>query len=342
MRTLGVSGFGSIGRRHARVAAANGWRVTVFDPVPHGATESTAPVNGYSSVPTFDDLLDAGVDAIVVAAPDEAHSGQALACCARGIPVLVEKPLAASTEQATAVAEAARRTGTPVLCGYVLRHSAALRAARDLLAAGELGEIASFHVDLGAYETLEVARNRFGPDSHDTLYVDYSHEWDYLLWLFGPVRRVCGHARTVRGLPLVQAPNVLDALVELDGAAGSAHLDYVQRPGCRVLTVTGTRGVLTVDMGAGTLTVRDIEGADHTRHLGQERDDLFRRQLANLAEVASGTGTAAATASDGVRALEVAEALIESARTGHWVELLLGGPASVDRDGHAGHVTRCL
>jgi predicted dehydrogenase len=319
MRTLGVSGFGSIGRRHARVAAASGWRVTVFDPFPPGPAERAGLPDGISFAPDFDALLDAGVDAVVVATPDEAHPGQAIACCARGVPVLVEKPLAASTEAARRVEEAARRTGTPVLCGYVLRHSAALRAARDVLQAGDLGDVASFHVDLGAYDTLEVARSRFGPDTRDTLYVDYSHEWDYLRWLFGPVSRVCGHARTVRELPLVQAPNVLDALVELEGAAGSVHLDYVQRPGCRVLTVVGTLGTLAVDMDAARLTIRDVRGGEQTRSLGQERDDLFRRQLANLAGVANGTATAAATAADGVRALEVAEALIESVRTGGWV-----------------------
>lgn len=319
MRTLGVSGFGSIGKRHVRVAIANGWQVTVFDPVPPTPAESAGLPTGISFVSAFDALLDASVDAVVVATPDKAHSDQALACCARGIPVLVEKPLASSTDAAKAVEEAAWRTGTPVLCGYVLRHSAALRATRDLLQAGGLGAIASFHVDLGAYETLEVARNRFGPDSRDTLYVDYSHEWDYLQWLFGSVRQVCGHARTIQGLPLTQTPNVLDALVELDGTAGSVHLDYVQRPGRRVLTIIGTRGMLTVDVAAATLTIRDLEGREQTRDLGQERDDLFRRQLANLAEVASGTGTPAATATDGVRALEVAEALIESAVTGRWV-----------------------
>lgn len=319
MRTLGVSGFGSIGRRHARVAVANGWRVVAFDPVPPGPAEAAARSAGVSLVPAFDALLDAGVQAVVVATPDGAHADQAVACCARGVPVLVEKPLAASVQAARAVAEAASRTGTPVLCGYVLRHSAVLRAARDLLQAGELGTIASFHVDLGAYETLEVARNRFGPGTRDTLYVDYSHEWDYLCWFFGPARRVCGHARTVRDLPLVQAPNVLDALVELDGAAGSVHLDYVQRPGRRALNVIGTRGVLAVDVPAATLTVRDVAGRERVHDFGQERDDLFRLQLANLAAVADGTAEPAATAADGVRALAVAEAVIESVRSGGWV-----------------------
>jgi D-apiose dehydrogenase len=319
--TLGVSGFGSIGRRHARVAAADGWRVVVFDPVPPADAELADQPARPAFVDTFDALLHAGVDAAVVATPDAAHAAQAIACCQRGIPVLVEKPLADTREQACAIEAASHSTGTPVLCGYVLRHSSALRAAREMLLAGQIGAVASFHVNLGAYETLEFARSRFGPADRDHLYVDYSHEWDYLCWLFGPARRVCSAARTVQDLPLVQAPNVLDALIELESVTGSAHLDYVQRPGCRVLSVVGTGGVLDVDVPAGTVTRRDLAGEVHVRRFSQERDELFRLQLANLAAVAGGTQLPLVTASDGVRAVQIAEALIESSRGAGWVRV---------------------
>jgi len=317
--TLGVSGFGSIGRRHARVAAADGWRVVVFEPVPVADAELADLPARPTFVDTFDELVRSGVDAVVVATPDASHRAQAIACCELGIPVLVEKPLADTRDAACAVESAGRSTGTPVLCGYVLRHSTVLRAVREMLQAGEIGTVASFHVNLGAYETLEFARSRFGPDDRDHLYVDYSHEWDYLRWLFGPVRRVCAVARTVQGLPLIQTPNLLDAIVELESVSGSAHLDYVQRPGCRVLSVVGTSGVLDVDIAAGTVDRRDIAGAVHTRRYGQQRDELFRLQLANLAAVVAGTQQPTVTASDGVRALEIAEALKESSRNSGWV-----------------------
>jgi D-apiose dehydrogenase len=319
--TLGISGFGSIGRRHARVAAADGWRVVVFDPVPAADAEFADVPARPAFVDTFDALFGAGVDAVVVATPDAAHAAQAIACCERGIPVLVEKPLADTREGARAIEAASQSTGTPVLCGYVLRHSSALRAARKMLLAGQIGAPASFHVNLGAYETLEFARSRFGPADRDHLYVDYSHEWDYLCWLFGPVRRVCSAARTVHDLPLVQAPNVLDALIELESVTGSAHLDYVQRPGCRALSVVGTGGVLDVDFPAGTVTRRDLAGEVHVSRFSQERDELFRLQLANLAAVAGGSQPPLVTASDGVRAVQIAEALIESSRTSAWVRV---------------------
>ena len=319
--TLGISGFGSIGRRHARVAAADGWSVVVFDPVPPADAELADLTARPAFVDTFDALLGAGVHAVVVATPDAAHAAQAIACCERGIPVLVEKPLADTREGACAVEAAGHSTGTPVLCGYVLRHSSALGAAREMLLAGQIGTLASFHVNLGAYETLELARSRFGPADRDHLYVDYSHEWDYLCWLFGPARRVCSAARTVQDLPLVQAPNVLDALIELESVSGSAHLDYVQRPGCRALSVVGTGGILDVDVPAGTVTRRDLAATLHVYRFSQERDELFRLQLANLAAVAGGTGLPVVTASDGVRAVAMAEALIESSRTSAWVRV---------------------
>jgi len=319
---LGISGFGSIGRKHANVAVGAGWDLVIFDPEELSAGTLAALPETTIVVRSFEELFGHGIDALIIATPDVAHAGQAITSCERGVPVLVEKPLADSVVAGRSIKESSRRTGTPVLCGYVVRQSDAMREALRMLTSGELGTVASFHVDLGAYETLEAARNRFGPSDHDHLYFDYSHEWDYLQWFFGPAIRVLAVARTVEGLPLVQPPNVIDAMLELEGAFGTVHLDYVQHPPRRRMSVIGSLASVEVDVLAATLTVFErAAGSTRVEHFDQGRDDLLLSQLENLAAVARGEEQPFVGALDGIRALEVAEALVSSARYQQWVEV---------------------
>ena len=73
---------------------------------------------------------------MIVASPPEHHADQAVACLRRGVPVLVEKPLALSLADARRVAEAARSTGTPALVGQNFRLRALERSLRATVARG--------------------------------------------------------------------------------------------------------------------------------------------------------------------------------------------------------------
>ncbi|MDO8210330.1 Gfo/Idh/MocA family protein [Conexibacter sp. CPCC 206217] len=319
MTRIGIAGLGSIGRRHAAAAVRAGHEVVAFDPAPAGGGDP------WVAVASFGALLDSAPTALVVATPDALHAQQAVAALERGIPVLVEKPLAASLDEALAIAAAARRSGTPALVGYVLRYNAALSAAARVLARGELGELVSFHVQLGAYETLVRAHSRFdGPAVRGGLYGDYSHEWDYVRWLLGPIVRGLAAERTVRGLERVQAPNVVSGLLELAGGlVGTYHLDYVTDPPQRALTVLGAAARLEVDVPAATLRLfpRGIPEADaRVTRFAQPRDDTFDAQLAHMLDVARGEAQPRASVADGVRALAVAIGLRDAAASRAWVD----------------------
>jgi predicted dehydrogenase len=96
-RTLrvGVVGVGVMGSNHARVFAGlpGTELVGVADPDQKQA-EFVARTLGCAAVATADQLLDLKVDAITIAAPTHLHRDVALAAIARGVHVLVEKPIA--------------------------------------------------------------------------------------------------------------------------------------------------------------------------------------------------------------------------------------------------------
>lgn len=321
MTRVAVSGLGSIGRQHVEVLAGRpGVEVVAFDPDPDLRARATER-GVEQTVADFGALLDLRPDTLVIAAPDQFHLPQLEAAAGRGIPTLVEKPLAPSTAEAAAVAGRIRATGTPVLVGYVLRHRPVVQAVRSALHDGRIGVPTSFQVMLGAYATITAAVSRFATPEPDRLYRDYSHEWDYLRWFFGPVARCLAVARTVHDVPHVEEPNVLDGLlVHATGATGAFHLDYVEPRGVRTIHILGSGGSLLADLGRGTLTLRRAgDDFDRQQTYLEPPAAALRRQIDHLLEVSAGTATPVADLDDGLAALAVSDALRQSVATDDWV-----------------------
>lgn len=130
---VGVFGTGALGRHHTRILGAlpGVERVGVHDPRPTAAA-AVAGEFGARVFERFEELAE-GIDAAVVAAPTTAHAEVGLALLARGIHVLLEKPIAASLAEADALVAAARQAGRVLAVGHVEFHNPAVEA---LLAAG--------------------------------------------------------------------------------------------------------------------------------------------------------------------------------------------------------------
>ena len=89
-------------------------------------------------------LAEPGVDAVWVASPPALHPAQAAAALRAGKHVLCEKPLAVTSAEARATADAARASGRRFAVGYHMRQHPTHRAVRDLVRAGGLGRVTSF------------------------------------------------------------------------------------------------------------------------------------------------------------------------------------------------------
>jgi predicted dehydrogenase len=143
---VAVVGAGVIGREHlARVAAHARCRVAALvDPAPEAAL--LAQRNGCAHHASLDALLQGPLpDAAIVATPNVLHVPQAELLLRRGVPVLVEKPLAESVVAGERLLRAVHATGVPLLVGHHRRHSAAISAALDCIAEGTLGRIVALN-----------------------------------------------------------------------------------------------------------------------------------------------------------------------------------------------------
>src|SRR6266480_7051125 len=140
---VGVIGAGVMGSNHARVLAGlpDTTLVGVVDPLPaHRARAND--LTGCRSFPSLDELVAEGIDAVTIAAPTHLHHEIALACIARAVHVLVEKPIASSVEEGRDIVDAARRAGVTLMVGHVERFNPAVAAIKAAISGEDILSIA--------------------------------------------------------------------------------------------------------------------------------------------------------------------------------------------------------
>lgn len=141
---MAVIGAGIIGKKHVEIVAHEplATLVAIADPMPAAAEFARS-----RGVPWFADavrLLDeVKPEGVIIATPNALHVPLGLACVERGIPILVEKPIAESLEAAKLLVDAAERARVALLVGHHRRHNPIVTAARDAVRAGRLGRVTS-------------------------------------------------------------------------------------------------------------------------------------------------------------------------------------------------------
>lgn len=131
---LAVVGVGALGKHHARILSGfDGVRLVAVAELNAAAGQEVAEKCGTRWVADYREVLD-DIDAAVIAVPTFAHLKVAGEFLQRGIPVLVEKPLASNLEQARQLTELAAKKNTLLQVGHVERFNPAMVAARPFLA----------------------------------------------------------------------------------------------------------------------------------------------------------------------------------------------------------------
>lgn len=154
---LGFLGVGWIGQNRleaiAKTDAAEIFAVT--EPNVEMLAKASEIAPDANVIDSFDELLDAPIDGLVIATPSAMHAEQAIAALNRGISVFCQKPLARNTDETKRVVEAARENDCLLAVDFSYRFIDGMQKIRELIQTGELGKI--FAADL-------VFHNAYGPD----------------------------------------------------------------------------------------------------------------------------------------------------------------------------------
>ncbi len=374
--TVGLIGAGYMGRAHA--IAFHGVGVT-FGPqyavrclslADHSADSAKASARALGfegAAASWQDVVrNPAVELVDICAPNYLHREMALAALAQGKHVYCEKPLATTLVEAREVAHAAQRSGARCFIGFNYICNPLLQFAREMIAAGELGQIVSVR---GRYfeDYLSDARSPFTWRCERRLagagaLADLgSHLINLIHFLLGPIARVSAVLKTTHservdpssGLArTVENEDTAHVLIELEsGVRGSLEISRIASGyKCGLAAeIVGTAGSIQFDQermnelrfySAGSVSGRRgfttiLAGPEHPDYAafcpapghGLGVNDLKVIEVRNIVRAVRENGVAWPDFAEGVRVQEVMEAIEVSAHSGTWVEVD-GGPLS--------------
>ena len=248
-------------------------------------------------------MLDLGVDAITIAAPSPLHRDIALACVARGVHILVEKPIASSVEEGREIIAAARRAGLTLMVGHVERFNPAVEAIKEAIRGEDI---------------LSIAITRVGPFpprmSNVGVVIDLAvHDIDLIRWFTDS-----DIIEVQPQLSSAVAEREDIALLQFRTASGVlAHINTNWLTPFKARNVTvATRGKYVM----GDLLTRQVtecfgfqpDGSYSMRHLSVGHAEPLRSELlAFLSAVRSGAAPVV-TGEEGVASLEIATRCLDA------------------------------
>ncbi len=297
-------GAGVMGSNHARVLAGlPGISLAgVVDPLEAHRNRVTE----FANCPTFDTLerlLAEGVDAVTIAAPTHLHHEIALACIARRIHVMVEKPIASSVEEGRAIVDAARRAGVTLMVGHVERFNPAVAAIKQALTGEDI---------------LSIAITRVGPFpprmSNVGVVIDLAvHDIDLIRWF---TESDIVEVQPQLSSAVAEREDI--ALLQFRTASGVlAHINTNWLTPFKARNVTvATRGKYVM----GDLLTRQVtecfgfkpDGSYSMRHLPVGHDEPLRAELIAFLQAVRSGAAPAVTGDEGVASLEIATRCLET------------------------------
>ena len=278
--------------------------------------------------------------------PNSLHAEPTIAAARAGQHVFCEKPLGRTADESYEIWQQVAATGVKHMCAFNYRFVPAVRLAREMIDAGELGEIRHFRgrylQDWGDDPTLDTWRFHPEEAGSGALGDLGAHVIDLARYLAGEIASVSGVVRTF--LPGRQVDDAIEAAVEFEaGAIGTIESTRLAlgRRNAFQWEINGSKGSLAFDMER--LNELQVFRADGDRARGfktvlvSEADhpfwefwwppghiigwgDTFVNEIHHLLRVIADDSDVApngATFEDGYRAAEVCDAIVRSGESGN-------------------------
>jgi predicted dehydrogenase len=303
---VAVIGVGHLGRHHARILAEmpDVRLAGVVDTIPERAAEIAAS-SGSAAFTDHRDLFDR-VDAVVVAVPTELHAEIAVPFLQQGTPVLVEKPMSRTLDDADRMIAAAEAGRTVLAVGHTERHNPAVGIALRLVTAPRF---------------IEVHRLSAFPDRSldiDVVFDLMIHDLDVILAIVGPdvvsIEAV--------GVPVL-TPKYDIANVRLRFASGciaNITASRISKDRVRKIRFFQRDAYLSVDYAS-----QEVEGYRLVRKeprpgieggaIPVARDEPLRRELVDFVKAIRSGGAPLVDGAAGRRALRLASQIAERMET---------------------------
>jgi predicted dehydrogenase len=332
---IGILGAGSISDTHARAARAiPGVEVVAVYGRNAEKALKLAAAHGGVAYDTLERFLDhRPMDIVAIGSPSALHAEQGIAAAARGLHVLVEKPLDVTTERADRLIAAADTAGVKLGVFFQDRLKPDVVTLKALVDAGVLGRPILGSGRVKWYRPPEYYggsrwRGTFALDGGGALINQAIHTLDVMLHVFGPIASVDARAGTQ--LHKIEVEDTVVATLEFaNGALGTFEASTAVYPGyARRVELTGANGTATLEHDQ--LVGIDLQTPDarFPPPAAQSHDPApvnaasplvsdatpHRRVIENFIEAIRTGGRPACDGSEGRRSVVVIDAIYASAR----------------------------
>ncbi len=325
---VGLIGAGRIGRIHAGTLVAHpDVESLVVADYDAGLAGKLAARYGAGAASSVEELFER-VDAVVIASPTDTHVDYLLRAAGRGIPAFCEKPISIDLESTDRAIAAVNEAGIAVQMGFMRRFDPGYRAAHELVASGELGEVT---LVTGHTHDIEPPHESYIPRSGGAFKDMLIHDIDALRFVTGaePVEvNATGSNRAMEIFGRYDDLATIAVVAHMDDGSLAVLSGTRQDPlGYDVrMEVFGTRDSVAIGLSSRT-PIRSVEpGApprDESVLIGwlERFEDAYRAEMDAFVEVASGRRPSPCTPEDARAALVVAEACGASVRAGRSVQV---------------------
>ncbi len=340
---IAIAGIGLVGRRHAdainRLPGVS--LCAIVDPDEAG--RNFAQDRNLPYLETLEDLfVEQSPDGVILATPTKLHIDQGLICIGHGCPVLVEKPLGTTSSDSVKLVRAAEEVGVGLLVGHHRRYNPLIRKAKDVIAKGEIGKIRAVHVNTWFYKPdkyFEDApwRKKIGAGP---ISVNLVHDIDLIRYLCGEINTVQGQSTpSERGF---ENEDVAAAVLNFrNGAIGTITVsDSIVSPWSWELTsreypiypptnessilIGGSHGSLSLPelrLWTHKDCLRDWWTPISATTLTRETSDPLVNQVSHFADVIRGVASPLVSGREGLRTLQVIEAIQKACINGNIVSV---------------------
>lgn len=325
---IAIVGLGGISRVHLSAYSGHPERVEVVagcDPLPERrewARQTYGIERTYASVA---EMVDAGGwDVAVVCTPSFVRAEALAELAAAGKHILVEKPLSDNVDDARAIVERCEKAGIILAVNQNFRNQYAFNVARDLIAAGRIGEVLG--IDQQDLTFRQDKGWRLGMDRH-AMSVMGVHWFDGFRVLLG--REASWVSCRTYSSPAIECAGETDAFVHV--YFDQTPVSYVQSFSSSVrhteTLVFGERGTIRLDYAQATVVSPDGETSTVPNpYAGERRPESMFASLDRLLTAIEDGGEPSNSGRDNLRTVALLDAAYRSAAQRTPVELVKGLP----------------
>lgn len=326
MIKLGVIGIGSMGKNHVRVCSEidNIELVGIAD-IDKTAVQKVAERFDISAFFDYKELIQK-LDAVVVSTPTKFHYSIVLDALNEGKHILVEKPMCDDVKKAEELVKKAKKEKLVLAVGHIERHNPAVKFVQVSIKNKQFGELI----------TLASKRvSNFPGRIRDTgVIFDLGiHDIDVMRFLAGNITSV--YARTGRFTKTIDFEDHANIVLNFEnGICGVVEVNWLTPMKVRKLFLTCSKNFVEVDYTSQTVTIssssfKTLDEMDLYRtpldyninQVALEKKEPLRNEIEDFISAIEKGDKPLASGEDGVMAIRIAQAAVESSKIGKEVKL---------------------